>query len=61
MGSIMPPIGICCCVVAGMVRDIPLGTVFRGSMYFIPSYIIAIIILMISPYWSVLVLSILVR
>jgi len=57
MGSIMPPIGICCYVVAGMAKDIPLGTVFRGSMYFIPSYIIAIIILMLSPYWSVLVLS----
>jgi hypothetical protein len=44
-------------VVAGMAKDIPLGTVFRGSMYFLPSYIIAIIILMLFPYWSVLVLS----
>jgi TRAP-type C4-dicarboxylate transport system permease large subunit len=61
MGAIMPPIGICCYVVAGMAKDIPLGTVFRGGLYYIPSYIISIITLMVSPYWTVLVLSDLVR
>jgi len=61
MGAIMPPIGICCYVVAGMAKDIPLATVFRGGLYYIPSYIIAIIILMLSPYWTVLVFSNLVR
>jgi C4-dicarboxylate transporter, DctM subunit len=61
MGSIMPPIGICCYVVAGMAKDIPLGTVFRGGLWYIPSYIISIILLMASPYWTVLVLSNLVR
>ncbi len=57
MGSIMPPIGICCYVVAGMAKDIPLGTVFRGAFYYVPAYIISIILLMFSPYWTVLVLS----
>jgi tripartite ATP-independent transporter DctM subunit len=61
MGAIMPPIGICCYVVAGMAKDIPLSTVFRGGLYYIPSYIIAIILLMLSPYWTVLVFSALVR
>jgi C4-dicarboxylate transporter DctM subunit len=61
MGSIMPPIGICCYVVAGMAKDIPLATVFRGSFYYIPSYIISIIVLMLFPYATVLVLSNLVR
>ncbi len=60
MGSIMPPIGICCYVVSGM-SGIPLGTVFRGGFYYIPSYIVSIVILMISPYWTVLVLSDLVK
>jgi tripartite ATP-independent transporter DctM subunit len=60
MGSIMPPIGICCYVVSGM-SGIPLGTVFRGSFYYMPSYIVSIVILMISPYWTVLVLSDLVK
>ena len=46
MGAIMPPIGICCYVVAGMAKDIPLGTVFRGGLYYIPAYIISMAILM---------------
>lgn len=57
MGAIMPPIGICCYVVAGMAKDIPIGTVFRGGMYYIPAYIISIILLMLSPYWTVTILS----
>ncbi len=61
MGAIMPPIGICCYVVAGMSRDIPIGTVFKGGLYYMPTYIIANIILMLSPYWTVLVLSDLVK
>ena len=61
MGAIMPPIGICCYVVSGMAEDIPISTVFRGALYYIPAYIIAIIVLMLSPYWTVLVLSNLVR
>ncbi|HPB75506.1 MAG TPA: TRAP transporter large permease [Chromatiaceae bacterium] len=60
MGSIMPPIGICCYVVAGM-SGLPLKTVFRSAMYYLPAYLFAILVLMISPYWTVLVLSDLVR
>lgn len=61
MGSIMPPVGICCYVVAGMAKDIPIGTVFRGSFYYVPSYIVSMIILMLFPYATVMVLSDLVR
>lgn len=61
MGSIMPPIGICCYVVAAMSKEIPLSTVFRGGFYYIPAYIISVIILMLAPYATVLVLSNLVR
>ena len=52
---------------AGLLRTgidhpgIPLGTVFRGSFYYMPSYIVSIAILMVSPYWTVLVLSDLVK
>lgn len=60
MGSIMPPIGICCYVVSGM-SGIPLATVFRGGFYYMPSYIASVVILMASPYWTVLVLSDLVK
>jgi tripartite ATP-independent transporter DctM subunit len=61
MGSIMPPIGICCYVIAGMAPDIPLGTVFRGALWYVPAYIISMIVLMVSPYWTVFVFSNLVR
>ena len=61
MGAIMPPIGICCYVVAGMARDIPLGTVFRGALYYIPAYIATIILLLLFPYGTVLILANLVR
>ena len=54
-------VGICCYVVAGMAKDIPLGTVFRGGLWYIPAYIISIIVLMLSPYWTVFVFSNLVR
>ena len=57
MGSIMPPIGICCYVVAAMAPGITLRTVFRGGIYYIPAYLLSIIILMLSPYWTVMVLS----
>ncbi|GAB7025004.1 TRAP transporter large permease [Geotalea toluenoxydans] len=60
MGSIMPPIGICCYVVSGM-SGIPLGTVFRSGLYYMPSYIFSVFVLMVSPYWTVLVLSDLVK
>jgi TRAP-type C4-dicarboxylate transport system permease large subunit len=57
MGSIMPPIGICCYVFAGTAKDIPLRTVFGGGLYYIPSYIISILILSLFPCAAVLALS----
>jgi C4-dicarboxylate transporter DctM subunit len=60
MGAIMPPIGICCYVVSGM-SGIPLATVFRGCFYYLPAYVVSIAILMIFPYWTVMVLSDMVR
>lgn len=61
MGSIMPPIGICCYIVAGMAPEISLATVFRGAFWYIPAYVISIVLLMLFPYWTVLVLSDLVK
>lgn len=60
MGSIMPPIGICCYVVSGM-SGIPLRTVFQSGLYYMPSYIVSILALMASPYWTVLVFADLVK
>ena len=50
MGAITPPVGVNAYVVAGMSKDvIPLSTVFKGVMFFLPSYIICIILLEIFP------------
>ncbi|HOJ43390.1 MAG TPA: TRAP transporter large permease [Syntrophorhabdaceae bacterium] len=49
MGAITPPVGISAYIVSGMAKDIPLSTVFRGVLWFIPSYIIAIALIEIFP------------
>ncbi|MFP4381949.1 MAG: TRAP transporter large permease [Candidatus Sumerlaeia bacterium] len=61
LGAITPPIGICCYVIGGMFRDIRLEQVFRGALYFIPAYIVLIILLMLFPDWLVMSLAGLVR
>ncbi len=61
LGAVTPPVGICCFVVAGMNKDIPMEQVFKGSLYYLPAYIITMVILILFPYLTVLMLSNLVR
>jgi C4-dicarboxylate transporter DctM subunit len=49
MGAVTPPVGISAYVVAGMAKDIPLATVFKGVIWFLPSYIIAMIVMQLVP------------
>ena len=49
MGAITPPVGINAYVVAGMSKDIQLSTVFRGVVWFLPSYVIALILVEVFP------------
>lgn len=49
MGAITPPVGICAYIVAGMEKDIPLATVFKGVVWFIPAYLITMAIMMLFP------------
>ncbi|MCD6430708.1 MAG: TRAP transporter large permease [Deltaproteobacteria bacterium] len=49
MGAITPPVGVNAYVVAGIAEDIPLTTIFKGIAYFLPTYIITIILLEIFP------------
>ena len=48
-GAVTPPVGATTYVVGGMAKDIPLEWVFRGVAYFIPAYIICILLLMCFP------------
>lgn len=49
MGVITPPVGVCAYVVCGVARDIPLQTVFRGSIPFLIALIISSILLVAFP------------
>jgi len=49
MGAITPPVGINAYVVSGMSKDIQLSTVFRGVVWFLPSFIITIVLIEIFP------------
>ncbi len=49
IGTITPPVGICVYVTAGVAKDVPLGTIFKGAVPFWVAKIILAIILTIFP------------
>lgn len=49
LGAVTPPVAATAYVVAGMAKDINIKQVFKGILYFIPAYIVCIILLMIFP------------
>lgn len=49
LGAVTPPVGATTYVVAGMAKDIPMGDIFKGVTYFLPAYLICVLILMLFP------------
>lgn len=49
MGAITPPVGATTYVVGGMAENVRLEEVFKGVSYFLPAYIICVLILMLFP------------
>ena len=49
LGAVTPPVAATTYVVAGMAKDVPLENVFKGVAYFLPAYIISILLLMLFP------------
>jgi len=49
MGVITPPIGINVFIIAGVAKDIPMGTIFKGITLFLVAMILVIVILTIFP------------
>ena len=49
IGTITPPVGICVYVTAGVAKDVPLGTIFKGTTPFWVAKIILAILLTIFP------------
>ncbi|WP_299981993.1 TRAP transporter large permease [Desulfobacula sp.] len=49
LGAVTPPVGATTYVVGGMAKDVPLEKVFKGVAYFLPAYIICVILMMLFP------------
>lgn len=49
MGVITPPVGINVYVVAGVARDIPLHTIFKGAMHLLMAQLVTAILLILFP------------
>ena len=49
LGAVTPPVGATTYVVGGMAGDVPLEDVFRGVAYFLPAYLMCILLLMLLP------------
>lgn len=49
IGLITPPVGLNCYVIAGIDRDTPLPTVFRGAMWFVAMEVVTITLLLFFP------------
>ena len=49
MGVVTPPVGVCVYVVSGVEREVPLETIFRGSLPFLAAMIVVAILLILFP------------
>ena len=49
LGAVTPPVGATTYVVGGMAKGLPLEEVFKGVSYFLPAYILCIVLLMLFP------------
>ena len=49
LGLLTPPVGLCCYVMAGVAKDTPLSTIFKGTAPFLVGITVAIVIVMMFP------------
>jgi len=49
MGLITPPVGLNVYAIAGVARDIPMPTIFRGVIPFVATMVVCLIILILFP------------
>jgi C4-dicarboxylate transporter DctM subunit len=49
LGAVTPPVGATTYVVGGMAKDVPLEEVFKGVTYFLPAYVLCVLLLMLFP------------
>lgn len=51
LGAVTPPVGATTYVVGGMAKNVPLEQVFKGVAYFLPAYILCVLLLMLFPHF----------
>jgi TRAP-type C4-dicarboxylate transport system permease large subunit len=49
IGLITPPVGMCCYVMAGVAKDVPLQKIFKGALPFLVALVIALILVISVP------------
>jgi len=49
LGAVTPPVGICAYIVAGMDKEIPLGTVLKGVLWYLPAFWIVVLLMLFYP------------
>ncbi len=49
LGAVTPPVGATTYVVAGMAPEVPLQAIFKGVMFFLPAYLVTLLLLTIFP------------
>ena len=49
MGLITPPVGMNCYVLSGIIKDVSLGTIFRGAVPYVLALLIGAVIITIWP------------
>ncbi|MFP4422460.1 MAG: TRAP transporter large permease [Desulfococcaceae bacterium] len=50
LGAVTPPVGATTYVVGGMAKDVRLEDVFKGVAWFLPAYILCVVLLMVFPW-----------
>ena len=49
MGAVTPPVGMSCYIVSGVVKDVPLQKIFKGSWPFVIAFLVMCLLLAIIP------------
>lgn len=49
LGFITPPVGMCCYVLSGVCKEVPLKNVFRGAVMFVPAILVCAVLITIFP------------
>lgn len=49
MGAIAPPVGLACFILAGIAKDVSLGTIYRGALPYIITILVMIAIIIFMP------------